>query len=232
MRGLLWIVWGNNAGVERALVRSQASASRWHPDLPQKVCRMPEGSDLRCKSQMYNLAVWETTLYLDADTVVMGKLDRAFDMAERHGMALCINPCPWARRYTSLSHLGDMTEYDTGLIAFSKRHAAVRTVFAQWMGGHDLDSTSYFQSGTGLARMPVNDQCAFAAAVSHTGFNPHVLPVNYNCHPKWTPLVFGPVRVWHDYNDPPATLDAWNAQQGREGDVIRLSSIEYKGASQ
>jgi hypothetical protein len=228
MRGLLWIVWGDNEKVERALVRSQASATRFHPDLPQKVCRMPEGSDLRCKSQMYNLAEWETALYLDADIVVMGKLDHAFAMAERHGMALCINPCPWARRYIGLANQGELTEYDTGLIAFDKRHTQVKRVFESWMGGAAIDSTSYFMSSVGLARMPVNDQCAFAAAVSHTGFNPHVLPVNFNLHPKWQSIAFGPVRAWHDYNDPPETLERWNRQQEQPGVMIDLCSVKVE----
>jgi hypothetical protein len=220
-------VWGNSERVERALSRSRDSVTKWHPDLPQKVCRMPDGSDLRCKSNMYNLAEWETALYLDADVVVMGKLDQAFDMAERHGMALCINPCPWARRYVCLANQGDLTEFDTGVIAFSKRHASVKTIFAQWMGGYDLDSSSYFIAKDGPARMPVNDQCAFAAAVWNTGFNPHVLPGSFNCHPKWTPVVFGPIRAWHDYNDPPDTLVAWNDEQSR-GEIIKLCRIKQR----
>ncbi|MEJ0070814.1 MAG: hypothetical protein WDO24_21130 [Pseudomonadota bacterium] len=38
---------------------------------------------------MFEHSPFETTVYLDADTVVLGRLDYGFEMAERFGLACC-----------------------------------------------------------------------------------------------------------------------------------------------
>jgi hypothetical protein len=221
--GALFMVWGENEKVRAALPRAVASFAYVHPELPYEVIEMPADSDLRCKARMFELSPYDTTLYLDADTVVLGRMDHALHKAEQHGLAICINPHPWAKRYDALHAHGEITEYDTGVIAFTKNGA--KRVFEAWKAGRDLNSRSYFLSSTGPCQMPVNDQCAFAHAIETTGFNPYVLPVNFNLHPRWQKCVFGPVKVWHDYGNVPDAIREWNAQQSAQGAIIQCGGI-------
>jgi hypothetical protein len=220
--GALYMIWGHNEQCEKAWPRAVKSFESVHPELPYKVIRMPDDSDLRCKARMFELSPFETTIYLDVDTVVLGRLDHAIKKAEQFGLAICVNPHPWAKRYDALHDRGEITEYDTGVIAFTKK---ARPVFEAWRAGHDLNSRSYFQANDGICQMPVNDQCAFAHAIEETGYNPFVLPVNFNCHPRWQKTVFGPVKIWHDYRDVPEGLRQWNAEQALSGAVIKCGGI-------
>jgi hypothetical protein len=64
---------------------------------------------------MMELSPFEETLYLDADTVVLDRLDFGFEQAARFGVACCICECPWARRYRGLPN-DDGVEYSTGVL--------------------------------------------------------------------------------------------------------------------
>lgn len=231
-RGVIHIVWGYKTRVRAALPRSIDSLKKWHPELEHRVIEMPDASDLRCKAKMYDLSPFDETLYLDVDTVVLGRLDFGFKKAKQHGIALCVNVNPWARRYVALS--GHTVEYDTGVLFFSKKWMEYETihgfkpreVFDAWKANESLDSESLFLSENGVASMAVNDQCGFAAAIESTGFNPFVLPVNWNLHPRWQKTFFGEVKIWHDYNEVAASLDVWNAGQSEETAVINCGQIQ------
>jgi hypothetical protein len=43
------------------------------------------------------------------------------------------------------------------------------------------------------------------------GFNPFVLPLNWNLRPKWQRSFFGPVRIWHDVSAPSKEIYEINA---------------------
>ncbi len=186
---------------------------------------MPEGSELACKSAMLDLTPFDQTLFLDADTVVMGRLDTGFEQSERHGIAVTISQCPWARRFRGLWSAGDMVEYDTGVLFFDREHGDVRNVFAEWRRLSAMDSSCKFLTTSGLRSMAVNDQCSFAAAVHERRFNPFVLPVNFNLHPQWQKQFWGPLKVWHAYYDPHPTLPGWNIEQTEEGAVIKCLTL-------
>ncbi len=224
-RGVIWMVWGDNERVRAALPRSQDSVAKFHPELEQRVLWMPARMDLRCKAQMFDLSPFDQTLYLDADTVVLGKLDAGFEKAHDHGVAITINANPWALRYAALRGHGDVVEYDTGVVFFSRQQQAAM-VFDAWRGGNDLDSSSHFRAAEGICRMPVNDQCAFAAAVHATKFNPFILPVNWNFHPRWQKTIFGPVKVWHDYNAVSESILRWNETQTMPGAVVDCGQFQ------
>src|SRR4051794_16278193 len=99
-RGVLYIVWGDK--VEPILDRSIQSLKRHHPELPFHVARLnptDTSRGLAEKSHMAAITPFKTTIYLDADTVVMGKLDYAIERAEQFGIACAICECPWMRRY-------------------------------------------------------------------------------------------------------------------------------------
>ncbi len=219
------MVWGENERVRAALPRSQASVAKVHPELEQRVLWMPDRVDLRCKAQMFDLSPFAQTLYLDADTVVLDKLDAGFEKAHQHGLAITINANPWAHRYAALRAKGDIVEYDTGVVFFSRQQGAGK-LFDAWRGGNGLDSSSHFRAAEGICRMPVNDQCAFAAAVESTEFNPFILPVNWNFHPRWQKTIFGPVKVWHDYNAVSESILRWNETQAMPGAVVDCGQFQ------
>lgn len=219
-RGVLYIVWGR---FDRALLaRARESLRRYHPDLPVHVAELPPDATLLDKARMLELSPFAETLYLDADTIVLGDLSFGFEKGARHGLAVSICECPWARRYAGLS--GDMIEYNTGVMFFT---AAARPVFDAW---HRLatavDSSIVFHNAQGnLARMPLNDQAGFAQAIEETGFVPFVLPYNWNFRPKWHKSWFGPLKIWHDHAAPPEQLIRMNAEQSKAEAIVGLSVL-------
>jgi hypothetical protein len=224
-RGALYIVWPGDPRTEDALQRSIASLNAVHPGLPYHVEVMPEGTTLLDKARMCDLSPFDETLFIDADTVVLERLDFAFDRATRHGIAMCICECPWARRFPCCH--GDMVEYNTGLIWFDKLHPRTQEVFAMWKRLADTaDSRLWFMLGDVKTLMPENDQASFALAVDYLDFNPFVLPMNWNFRPLWHKSWFGPLKVWHDYSDVPPHVLAWNAQQNEPGAIIDYARVK------
>lgn len=226
-RGALFVVWGtvHEALLERAL----ASVKKHHPELPIHVHRAePNSSDvhfgrhhptnLAIKASMCDVSPFDTTLFLDVDTVVLGRLDYPFEKAEQFGIAARICEHPWARRYHK-SIKGGVREFNTGVLFFSK---TATPLFDRWKELTSLDSSSFFRQDDGnVITMVANDQCGFAAAVEELGINPFVLPTNYNFRPQWDRSWFGPILVWHDYQNPPDNLQELCNEQSRHEAVLR-----------
>src|SRR5262249_13778122 len=121
-RGALYIVWGTSDKVERALERSRQSLRAFHPELPVEIIRLDVQDPIKGlleKARMFEKTPFRETLFLDADTVVLGHLDFGFRKAQDFGLACCICECPWARRYTGLE--GESVEYNTGVLFFNER---------------------------------------------------------------------------------------------------------------
>jgi hypothetical protein len=202
-RGILYIVWGDT--IAPMLDRARASVARWHPNLPIHVERLPilgdAGRMLLQKPTMLDLSPFDETVFLDADTTVLGPLDYGFSRAQRAGIACAINECPWARRYGDAELRGDLIEYNTGVLFFTR---AARPVFEAWKRlSARLDSSIDWVENGRHNRMPCNDQAGFAKAIEETGVTPFVLPLNWNYRPYFHRAFFGPIRIWHDYTAPP-----------------------------
>lgn len=222
-RGVLYMTWPGEPRAEAALARSIESLKRVHPELPYHVERLPDGSTLLDKAKMYDLSPFEETLFLDADTVVLDRLDMGFRKARVHGMALCICECPYARRFEGLKHHGDIVEYNTGAIWFDKLSRTVADVFHRWnLQSRLLDGRLTFMLNGVPTLMPLNDQASFALAVDRLDFvfNPFVLPMNWNFRPIWQKSWCGPIKVWHDYSDPPPAMLEWNKSQAAPGAIL------------
>ncbi len=212
-RGVLYMVWGDAAAA--VMQRSIASVQRHLPGLPIQVLELPATTDrfhgLLEKSRMAALTPFETTLFLDADTVVLGDLAFGFVQAERYGVACTLCECPWARRYPGLGpDIGDLVEYNTGVIFFTQTARPLFDAWAETAPG--LDSRIPFVRNGQAAFMPHNDQASFAVAVDATGRPPFVLPLNWNFRPQWHRSFFGPIRIWHDYAEVLPEILAINAQ--------------------
>lgn len=197
------------------------SVKKYHPELPHEIFKMeaPAGNfkSLNMKANMMDLSPFDETLFLDLDTVVMGDLSYGFEKAKKFGMALSICESPWGRRYTKIFK-GDEIEYNTGVLFFTKKSAAV---FSEWKElARTIDSSLVGFGDKGVYTMPANDQGSFALAIERSGFNPFVLPLNWNYRPIWHRSFFGPIKVWHDYSDPPSELEEMNEYYRGKDSII------------
>lgn len=224
-RGVLYMVWGDR--MEPFLERSVRSLHEHHPDMPVHVARLGDAagdaSDLLQKARVLDVTPFEQTLFLDADTVVLGSLDFGFEQAGRFGAACAICENPWARRYGDARLDGDMVEYNTGVLFFTEK---ARPLFDAWLArvGAVDSSVRHVQDGKERV-MAFNDQAGFALAVAETGLQPFVLPLNWNFRPQWHKAWFGPLKVWHDYDDVPEQLKEHNRRQAAEGETLGFSRI-------
>lgn len=225
-RGIIYMVWGrhSNKKVQDAIQRSMASVQRFHRDWGLTVHDLPAGAGLVDKAKMFETSPYEETLFLDVDTEVMGPLDYGFEMAMRHHIAISICEAPWARRYAKSINT-DLVEYNTGVIFFKKSPEAAR-VFDAWKRLAPItDSSIQHDTGRGVISMPSNDQASFALAVDETGFNPFVLPMNWNFRPDYQGIIFGPVKVWHSYHTVPHIFRAFSDEQHKPGAMLRFAEI-------
>jgi hypothetical protein len=206
--------------------RSIHSLKEFHPELPYHVKRLPPETDqftgLLAKSGMMDLSPFEETLFLDADTIVLDRLDFGFKQALRSGLACCISPCPWSRRYRGLPK-DDGVEYNTGVLFFTR---AAEALFQRWnkLSGV-IDSTIDFIGPGGPATMPFNDQGSFASAIAEWDRIPFILPVNWNFRPIWQRTFFGPIKIWHDYREPPLWIRQLNSSYKNPNALIQFHVI-------
>jgi hypothetical protein len=79
-RGILYLVWGDK--VEAAVKRSIFSLKEFHPELDYEVRQLPPDSSpskgLLEKSSMMDFSPFDETLFLDADTILLDRLDFGF----------------------------------------------------------------------------------------------------------------------------------------------------------
>src|SRR5690242_5804517 len=149
-RGILYLIWKGECDPTNVLARSVASLKYWHPELEHHVVEMPAGSTLACKSKMFELSPFDETLFLDADTTLLGNVKYGFIKAKQHGMALCINATPWNRRYYRIEQHPDEIEYSSGVVFFDKSNPKVEAVFRKWDEQATIDSASLFLSSEGV----------------------------------------------------------------------------------
>jgi len=224
-RGVLYLVWGNKA--ETALNRSIRSLKEFHPELNYEIRRLAADTDefsgLLEKSSMMDFSPFDETLFLDADTVLLDRLDFGFTQALRFGVACCICESPWSRRYRGLPK-DDGVEYNTGVLFFTRD---AEPLFRRWKAlSSEVDSGIYVLAPNGkLGLMPHNDQGSFAKAVGEWDRTPFILPINWNFRPLWQRTFFGPIKIWHDYRDPPPALKQLTAVYRNPDAIIQFHSM-------
>jgi len=219
-RGILSIYWGDESKLP--IERLKASIKKFHPELHHEIIKVdaPSGDphSLNKKVAMLDLSPFDETLYLDIDTVVLGRLDFGFEKAAQHGIAIAICESPWGRRYHQIFQ-GDQIEYNTGVIFFTRQS---KVVFDQWqIFSGSVDSSIIFHNNGKISTVPANDQGSFALAIEKTKFNPFVLPLNWNFRPIWHKSFFGPIKIWHDYSDPPQIFSELTTYYAKSNSVIQ-----------
>jgi hypothetical protein len=73
----------------------------------------------------------------------------------------------------------------------------------------------------GIYTMPSNDQGSFAQAIENTGFNPLILPLNWNFRPIWHKSFWVPLKISHDYSDPPQVIYELNQYYENKDSIIQ-----------
>jgi hypothetical protein len=148
----------------------------------------------------------------------MGRLDYGFERAEQFGLACCMSENPWARRHRGLRDAGDMVEYHTGVIFFTRQ---AKPVFDRWCElAPTLDSVVVYSSQEKLMRSPPDDQASFTLAVAECGFNPFVLPFNWNFRPCRHGRLYGPIKIYHDYPDLDENIRRWSDEQAKPNVIL------------
>jgi hypothetical protein len=141
--------------------------------MPVEIIRLDADDPIKgllLKAWMFELSPFRETLYLDADTVALGRLDFAFLKAKEFGLACCIYECPWARRHNGVH--GETIEYNTGVLFFGER---AKAIFESWSRlAPQIDSSIIFHGPQGQMMK----------------FSPFVLPLNWNFRPNLAALVF------------------------------------------
>lgn len=185
-RGVLYIVWGKYN--QQELDRSINSLRPWGLDYHVEVVK-DEGLHLAHKAQMYNVSPFDTTLYLDTDTVVKGDLYYGFEQAEKHQVACCIAPASsgyLAGRQIGMNTHPELPQYNTGVIFFSDNSYKV---FNRW---RELVQT--------YPRSRDNDQPTFSQSLYSLDVNPYVLPRTWNLRTKVryeSKIIHGEIKIIH-----------------------------------
>jgi hypothetical protein len=161
---------------------------------------------------------YDTFLFLDTDTKIVGDVSLGFEKAEQHGIAMA--PAPnynlpeffdFARimRELGVEPAGQMM-YNTGVVFF-RLTAAVRQALERW---RDLCAT------VGAKHDFPRDQPFLTLALEQCGVTPYVLSPLYNYRGLGEYAV-GNIRIWHSHFAPPPDLNdfenAWPARRFIEG---------------
>lgn len=210
--GFLYVATGA-AHLQEAM-HSAESVRRLHPELPMVLFTSAQdveenGETLRAafgkveihpdarfsyrdKIQPFGLSPFDKTLFLDADTELIERVDDVFDLLESYPLACCRD----TTRY-NLPARGvpaAFSEPNTGVIAFAKTEATQR-LFELWLQKYDEGRTRYqaeMRTANGY-----HDQPSFRESLFELKFPLYVLAEEYNLrvYARW--YAGARVRILH-----------------------------------
>ena len=164
------------------------------------------------KCELYRLLPdgYETYLFLDVDTTVIGDISLGFDKAKRYGIAMAQAPRYTLERFQGFDEImraagvtpRGQLQFNSGVIFFHKT-PAVEAVLLKWESlAHELGTGSY----DALAKR-FGDQPYLTLAMELLEFNPYSLSTSFNHRAKGE-LIDGEIRIWHSYKPLPPDLNA------------------------
>ena len=167
---------------------------------------------------------FETVLFLDVDTRVIGDISLGFEKAERHGIAMALAPHYSLADFRSFGRvmaregvpLQGQPVYNSGVIFFDWRSAEVRTVFADALSLLKKDESA-----------PWGDQTYISLAMELSGFNPYTLSPSFN-YRGFGELISGSIRIWHSYAPAPANaaeLEPGYLHRFEGGRIVRVMAV-------
>ncbi len=162
-----------------------------------------DGKARKCELGEHLPQGFDSLLFLDVDTRILGDISLGFDKAEKHGIAMA-----QAAHY-SLEYFKDFSRimisegieprgqllYNSGVIFFSLT-PRVRKVFELWI-----------KLGTRYSDAPWSDQTYLTLAMELLGFVPYTLSTGYN-HRAFGELISGEIRIWHSFKPVPENVNS------------------------
>jgi hypothetical protein len=157
---------------------------------------------------------YDSFLYLDTDTQVLGDLSYGFEKAEAFGLAAVMEPFYSLDHFRGfdavLSNVGlastSQLQYNAGVLFFVRR-ADVEAVMRRWR-----ELTFHLGPKLNLGA----DQPFLTLAMELLAFNPFTLSPSYNYRAKGEGLT-GVVRIWHSNSAVPPAINrftrAWPARR-------------------
>ena len=244
-RAIVWLCWGERfiseaigsarsaAAIEadRVLI-TNAEGARYVKDNPAFTSivqtQLIHANNLE-KSRLIDLLPdgYDTFLYLDSDTKIVGDVSLGFAKAEQHGIAMAPAPNYNLSEFFNFARImrelgtkpADQIMYNAGVVFFHLT-ASMRQVLERW---RDLCATVAAKND-----FP-RDQPFLNLALEQCGVTPYVLSPLYNYRGLGEYAV-GNIRIWHSHFPPPPGLNdfehAWPARRFIDG--MRLDAGEAR----
>jgi len=217
--GILYIAFGGHklADHTKEVVCSAESVKKMHPDLHitlftnnhmesgsdhfDEIVQVPIGGE-RVKQELLYNSPYESTLYLDTDTMIVNPIGGIFDLMGRFDIAATIDHVRKAQKvsdiYPDYASIPDgFSEYGGGVILFRKSDA-VEKFFEVWRKNYSI-----WQEASGRD----NDQPSFRVSLWEcSDLKVHTLPPEFNIRTQEkrdkikniVPRIFH----WHNMYDP------------------------------
>ncbi len=236
-RAIIWFCWGtrfveeaiasarSTAAIEadRFLITDAEGAAAAAKDMTEFTSIIPIELLYRNnldKSRLIDVlpAGYETFLFLDTDTRIVGDVSLGFAKAQRHGIAMApaanYNLAEFFGFGEVMTQLGtepaDQLMYNSGVIFFQLT-PMVRRVLERW---RDLCKEVGAKLGF------VRDQPFLTLAMDQLDFVPYALSPLYN-YRSLGEYAVGNIRLWHSHFAPPSDVnvfaDAWPARRFNDG---------------
>ncbi len=207
---------GGQPGLKTCLITDAESAARIAPGTFDHVvtAKFALTSYLRkCELWRWLPAEYDSFLFLDVDTRVIGDITLGFDKAEQYGIAMAQAPRYSLERFSGFDEImravgmtpRGQLQFNSGVIFFARR-PGVEAVMQEWdaLARRFGDPTAgkYYDLS-----MTFGDQPYLTLAMEMLDFNPYALSTSFNHRGKGE-LIDGDVRIWHSYKSVPADLNA------------------------
>jgi hypothetical protein len=239
-RSILFLAWGDRfiADVVRSIRESQLpdypitlitdkSSDTGQVPVEISVLRRDlklSGKAIKCQLLAELPDGFETVLFLDADTRVIGPIALGFEKAELHGIAM--TPAPHYsleefRQFRRVMMREEVTPqgqiiYNSGVMFLAAHKPEVRAVLHLAYALARKDPAAHW-----------SDQPYISLAMEMSRFNPYTLSPSFN-YRAFGELISGSVRIWHSYS--PVPEEAANLQPGylhryENGALIRVMKV-------
>lgn len=213
-RAVVYLTWGDG---QEAAVRGSVAGSRlpydvfWITDSEPRepiegVVVVPaefsshDGHRPKSELARYLPGGYDSYLFLDSDTRVLGDVTLGFELAEKDGLAMVpavkYSLAEYFDGRSLMRELGipekGQQVYNSGVVFFAARPEILQL----WRTAADLAARFGARS----------DQLVLQLAMELAGIRPACLSPNFNCRGFGERLI-GEVRIWHQPGDPPADIN-------------------------